>query len=705
MIRKTHLKADAPISIGILLSVALTLLVYLWNRSVFGPTIQADEGSYLANAAAIIGFPNDFASSYSAGYSIIISPAFILGREPDEIWGWVIVINALLYFFLVLGLWNLCSFLGVKSLSWQERLIPVTLVALYPMWTIMVGYSFAQLAFSVFTVWAVVFFCEASIHRRTFGWIIFGATIGYLPWIHPIGAVSAASASIALVFFSLKTKDPKPAFYTLTIIIFTIGVHKALFHPWLLSIMTIGGPPQLHYPRIANLFSQIWFADFWLDFISRIGGHVFLITIGTVGLLISGITRQLSFFSDKKHAGKYQTQDICRLALSTHLILSTLITILISCLWFATTPGANRLDHWLYGRYVEGTIAPLLLAGAINTKWIRARWVTLVAIISAALLSFGLNDYAHTANFNTSTFWQEFYIRDGGPFWWLLSGCALIFVCSLSGKYLGSTIICIFFIFCSYLQIHWHKSASKDARARVEATKYVRNNYPSGTCVGYDIPESVDYSKAIFWFDFGFQLYDYRLQRIDVKDWRAKCDGPLFTFRKNLNDGDFRAHIVAVSPSGGPSLWRKGPPPEAVYPLIISDRSVSLFQALLSGWHDIESDLVWSRDQAKLSIPISKTCEKITCEILLKFIVFGASPSRPVSVSFNTTNQRLHWENTVVVSTDDLVGIKVPVPQANGLLEISIVIPSAISPQVLNGTGDSRALGIGLKRIELLETQ
>ena len=63
---------------ALVLAMALGLGVFVLNLPVKGPMIQADEGSYLANAAAIAGFPNDMASSYHAGYSFLIAPAFRL---------------------------------------------------------------------------------------------------------------------------------------------------------------------------------------------------------------------------------------------------------------------------------------------------------------------------------------------------------------------------------------------------------------------------------------------------------------------------------------------------------------------------------------------------------------------------------------------------------------------------------------------------
>src|SRR5690606_388518 len=90
-----------------LLLAFLTVVNRLSNLSVRGPVIQADEGSYLANAAALAGFENDFASSYSAGYSLLISPVFFSGAQPSTIWIAVKAINAGIYFLLALGVFRL----------------------------------------------------------------------------------------------------------------------------------------------------------------------------------------------------------------------------------------------------------------------------------------------------------------------------------------------------------------------------------------------------------------------------------------------------------------------------------------------------------------------------------------------------------------------------------------------------------------------
>ena len=70
---------------GFLLSALLAIFLFIVNLFIKGPMIQADEGSYLANAAALAGFHNDMASSYHAGYSLLIAPAFWFAHTPSGV--------------------------------------------------------------------------------------------------------------------------------------------------------------------------------------------------------------------------------------------------------------------------------------------------------------------------------------------------------------------------------------------------------------------------------------------------------------------------------------------------------------------------------------------------------------------------------------------------------------------------------------------
>lgn len=684
---------------GAVFSLAISITVYLANRNIAGPMIQADEGSYLANAAAIAGFGNDFASSYSAGYSILIAPAFLIGSGPAEVWNWVIAINASLYFALVFGLWQLSPYLYNGIISLREKLFSVMIVAAYPMWVAMAGYSFSQLAFAAFFVWSAVFLFNAIEGKSLGGWALFSIVTGYLYWIHPTGAAVALVGVISAVIASFMLRDGKPAIVTICLILIMIVGYRVAFQPWLLERMTLGSTPNLHYPGVTEILAPLWHSGSWVELISRAGGHVFYLTIGTVGLALTGIAGLYSSWPKALVSEVNSGYKIFQPPITIYLILAPLSILVLSVLLFTATPEATRLDHWMYGRYVEGAIAPVILAGALALRWNRIYWAIPVAVVSAALMSISLGDYGHTARFNISTFWQDFFIRELGLWWWLFSGCALLVIAAIAGRQLGRAMILVFFVFCSWLQLTWHEAASIDARKRADATAYVREYYAPGTCVGFDHSGIDSYNKHVFWFDFGFYLYDYPLERMGVSTWRSRCNGPLFSYDRALDAEVADATLAAISPHGGPLLWAKETPFVATYPFSVEERSDGLIQILKSGWHDLESRHVWSSHMATLALPKPESCASGECHATIVFNVFGASSNRPVEVRFLSLN--CSEVQNFLFDSHGPHHVSVPFNLDSEVTDITIEVPNSVSPEQLNVSSDSRVLGIALLSVDI----
>ncbi|WET42230.1 hypothetical protein [Citrobacter enshiensis] len=140
------------------------------------------------------------------------------------------------------------------------------------------------------------------------------------------------------------------------------------------------------------------------------------------------------------------------------------------------------------------------------------------------------------------------------------------------------------------------------------------------------------------------------------------------------------------------------------YPILMgtNSKSNSPHVLLWDGWHDMEEHHVWSQTSAKLLLPIPQNCESMTCHAVLNFTVFGASQERPVEVIFKKQDHGLPWSTNMTVSSGDLKKIQVPLSGVKGALTLSISVPDATSPHLLNGAPDPRVLGINLQRIELL---
>jgi hypothetical protein len=133
------------------------------------------------------------------------------------------------------------------------------------------------------------------------------------------------------------------------------------------------------------------------------------------------------------------------------------------------------------------------------------------------------------------------------------------------------------------------------------------------------------------------------------------------------------------------------------YPIVIGSSLKEGMFLLDKGWYNLEENHVWSQSQSNLRLPVPGQCVSRNCDAVLKFTVFGASPTRPVMVHFSTAD----WNKSLSLSSADINEIVIPLNSTNGTQEIKISVPEAISPEELMKVPDGRILGIALQRIEL----
>ena len=124
---------------------------------------------------------------------------------------------------------------------------------------------------------------------------------------------------------------------------------------------------------------------------------------------------------------------------------------------------------------------------------------------------------------------------------------------------------------------------------------------------------------------------------------------------------------------------------------------------LQNGWYHLEAQHVWSQSVAKLLLPIPENCRINTCYAVVNFSVFGASTERPVKVIFNTMNRDVPWSHTIIIESGGQQTVQVPISENEGVKILSISVPNATSPQLMNAGPDPRVLGISLQKIELSE--
>ncbi|NII56429.1 hypothetical protein [Luteibacter sp. SG786] len=135
-----------------------------------------------------------------------------------------------------------------------------------------------------------------------------------------------------------------------------------------------------------------------------------------------------------------------------------------------------------------------------------------------------------------------------------------------------------------------------------------------------------------------------------------------------------------------------------VYPLTPADMTQGVAsQALLAGWSPVESDHVWSSDQAKLRLPLPRDCQTRTCTIKLVFHTYAASQLHPKDVTLRADNATV----TESIRDDSFHDITIPLSGPSKLATVGIEVHGATSPYAQGESEDRRVLGIALFRVEV----
>lgn len=139
----------------------------------------------------------------------------------------------------------------------------------------------------------------------------------------------------------------------------------------------------------------------------------------------------------------------------------------------------------------------------------------------------------------------------------------------------------------------------------------------------------------------------------------------------------------------------------AQYPIQVGTNPDNTINLLLGeGWHTVEDEHVWSQDHADLWLPAPPACQKQACEAVLQFMVFGASPQRPVEVEWQhrATGERRAW----TVTSGQTLEARIPLPVGASAHELALRVPDAASPARLGVSADERVLGVGLRSVNVV---
>ena len=162
------------------------------------PQVQADEGSYLLNAAMLAGHIHANPTyGYYSGYSLLLLPAFLFHSQPIPIHHGALLINALLVASTPLALYRLTRELW-PAIAESTHVASALIATCYAQVLILSQYTMSESALVPLCAWLLASGMNMLQRERIGSALASGAIAGLLFLVHPRGA--AMAAPILLVF-------------------------------------------------------------------------------------------------------------------------------------------------------------------------------------------------------------------------------------------------------------------------------------------------------------------------------------------------------------------------------------------------------------------------------------------------------------------------------------------------------------------------
>ncbi len=366
--------SSALITVLVVVGVALVHLIALVGNH--GPVLYSDALGYLGNARFLAGgTPPTFDGSfeYAAGYSLLLVPIYWITERSDIVWATAVALNVALSVMIMLPAWWLGR--QLFGLSKRSALLVAAAVSLTPSLILQPGRIWAETLFPLVFLTAAAFAVTMFRTNRSLFALASGGFVGYLVFIHGRGmAVAAAFVIVVVIAAATRRLAVVPTIVAIAttgaVIIGDLAMRSYLSDRLWSATSTSANAGSAS--RILSAFSPSELGDT----LSTALGHLWYVVAVSFGLAFVGfialvwLIGRLDPFSD--------SDDGARL---TALFL--LISVAgVAALSAGLLSEVNRVDHRVYGRYLEGVSPIIILAGA---AWLlRARTVWRVWVIGAA---------------------------------------------------------------------------------------------------------------------------------------------------------------------------------------------------------------------------------------------------------------------------------------------------------------------------------
>lgn len=696
----------------VLILLACSSLRVFLSRDYDASLVVRDEGGYLANAAAFAGFAFDGANSYHAGYSLLILPAFLLFENPTAIYHCIQAINVMLAGLAILLVHRLLVDLFPAERP-ARRLLALAVAALYPVWMVLSSLAMSENA--MVPSFCVAAWCCLQVGRRGgWFWIAWALACGWLFFVHPTAIASIAIAFVVAGAFAVQRREWAWFAAFIAACTFLVIAYSAWIQPWLVARLSVGSfPLNLHYPSWATALQPLLSLNGLVGFAQRLAGHAFYVLAGSLWLAwFAAVHVARVVFADARDR-RVEAES----GALAFIILAMLATLALSALTF-TSLHAPRLDHWMYGRYIEGTMLPVLAIGFMVMSIGLDRTALaglLVASACAVVLASGAPG-AEINILNVTALWQSSLLRGASlPAWWLGGAAVSCLMLLLPGNLLRAGAIATVFLGSTWLVYDRFLGPCHEMYAeRFQLAEFVREHVkPVPTCLGLDTVSVETPSTSIeSWAKYGSHLFAYGMRRTTVEEWMETCDGPLISWSRDLDRRLPGVYLVAsekhdlVSSDPGPFLWMREPlaVPVTLEPgvnLVVSAGNRRLDSILGRGWYAPEEAGAWSGEIAELWLPVDPACSG-QCSVRLLLQPLRASTDSPLEVEASVEGHSVaRWR--IDSGGQQWHSFSLPAPSGSSTDQrVRLDIRGAASPAKIGMSGDARTLGVKLYELAVV---
>lgn len=344
-------------SVMIIVAILATIMLAYYLPKSYGIFFPQDEFGYWNNAARIVGIDwSDVAlgqSSYAYGYSVLLIPLLVLLKSnPILLYKMAIVLNAFLLIVYVFYFEKLISrvFNGLSKL----QITQLTLICAFAPYVVgYVHYTIAEMLIHVLFVMILNAVYDMEEHDMEKKYIIRGGLLcGVLLFVHyrTIG-VTFTFVIIVLSHYIRTTTSSRNR------VIVSIVCICILFLT--VCVISLTG-----YFSLSELIKVENIKELTIGVI----GKIFYVIVATLGLGGIGIATMINNIKS---------------TLNRFYILAFGFLCFISAYFFL---GSMRIDHLVYGRYIE-MFLPFLLCVGINTIIEKkVSWKTLTGVVTTTII-------------------------------------------------------------------------------------------------------------------------------------------------------------------------------------------------------------------------------------------------------------------------------------------------------------------------------